>query len=148
MKRLTIMILAVFLMAATAYAGPDKQQRDNAANLTYSHLHSVAVHSLPSTSKGLTPTDSTSTDTFSTSYFPAGTPLPCKIVINGSSSQLVYAAPYEIDESGELIVPTATCAYLPWDSNAQITKTFIGIPNLALAVSAASTFTVEIWTLP
>lgn len=142
-----MLVLALVLVAGASFA-TDRDERLNANNLAFSKLHSVQYISLTSTTKALTPTDTTSTNTFSVGYFPVTVPTPCKMVITGASSTpLVYALPYETGTAG-VVVPTATCAYLPWDTNVQITKTFIGRPNLSFRTSAAATWTVEIWVQP
>ncbi len=143
-----MLVLALVLVAGTSYA-VDRDERLNAANLAYSKLHSVQYISLTSTTKALTPTDTTSTNTFSVGYFPVTVPLPCKMVITGASTTpLIHTKPYSTSTTAGVDVPTATCAYLPWDSNIQITKTFVGRPNLSLRSSAAATITVELWVQP
>lgn len=145
-----MLVLALVLVAGTVTAAPDRDERLNAANLAFSKLYSVQVISLNSTSKALTPYDTTSTNTFSVGYCPITVPTPFKMVITGASSTpVIYALPYATTVAAGVTVPTSTTgAYLPWDTNRQITKTFIGHPNLSLTPTAAATVTVEIWVQP
>lgn len=156
MKRFLALALVLFALASVsapaafaAYPGSDRDERLNSSDLSFSKLYSVTYLQLASgSSKALTPTDVTATNTVSTAYWSRSVPSPFKMVINSASATpLMYAYPYETTTAG-VIVPTATCAYLPWDTNLQWSKIFTGKPNLSFAPSAVTTWTIEIWVQP
>lgn len=147
--RFLSLMLALLLVAGISFAGPTEDEKLFGNSAVFSKLHSVAYISLATgTTLAMTPTDNTSTNTTPVSYLPAGITYPCQMVItNSSTTQVLWARPYEKTTAG-VLVPTATCAALPWDSNIQYKKVFTGKPNLSITPSAGTSVRVEFWTQP
>ncbi|MBF0501492.1 MAG: hypothetical protein HQM09_15230 [Candidatus Riflebacteria bacterium] len=151
-----IALLAVTVSASAARvpgSARDQINRDVAGNFS---VLAHQVYCALSSSQVVTPTDITSTNTYTIAYCPTTITPPVRVHIQYLGTAKIYETIYGTNASN-VVAPTATCAYLLDKRNTTATpvigdtidEIFYDRPNISFSGGgSAATFTIEVYTLP
>lgn len=157
MKRFISVLSVLFFLAvvAAAFAGDTVQERLVARDQwqeTFDQLSRVVyLDTSPITTKAITPTDTTGTNTHSVAWQSTVEP-PFLLRIQSSGTGKIHYREYTTNSGNGVLVPTATNSYLVDEAGTAalgaddvFEKVFFSDPNIVFG-GVAATFTLEIWT--
>ena len=153
---LLILSLSTCAFARTPASMRNQANKDSAKNFS---VLSQQTYCSISSSQVVTPTDITSTNTYTIAYCPSTITPPVKIRVQNLDANKIYYAEYE-STTGGIVAPTATCSYLvnpgeayigtyvpALDYGEAVEFIFYDTPSISFGGGgSAATFTIEAWT--